>query len=174
MEKELQNNNDNKEDIACMIQNESEDQTNHNQNEITGEIIGKIAGEIIGEIIVEITDDEIVKEITVESFDYKRKREDSNNDDEVVTAKKSKLFWQKMEQNSKDNKEENKFSVGVAGILVGDNKLEEILDPKKPSDAFEENEEGLDDFQLLLNNENDVEDMTNLDNLKIDSWDEEF
>ena len=170
MEKEIQNNNDNKEDIGCMIQNESEDQTNHNQNEITGEI----AGEIIGEIIVEITDAEIVKEITVESFDYKRKREDSNNDDEVVTAKKSKLFWQKMEQNSKDNKEENKFSVGVAGILVGDNKLEEILDPKKPSDAFEENEEGLDDFQLLLNNENDVDVMTNLDNLKIDSWDEEI
>ena len=174
MEKELQNNNDNKEDIGCMIQNESEDQTNHNQNEITGEIIGEIAGEIIGEIIVEITDAEIVKEITVESFDYKRKREDSNNDDEVVTAKKSKLFWQKMEQNSKDNKEENKSSVGVAGILVGDNKLEEILDPKKPSDAFEENEEGLEDFQLLLNTENDVDDMTNLDNLKIDSWDEEF
>ena len=169
MEKELQNNNDNKEDIGCMIQNESEDQTNHNQNEITGEIIGKIAGEIIGEIIVEITDAEIVKEITVESFDYKRKREDSNNDDdEVVTAKKSKLFWQKMEQNSK------KSSVGVTGILVGDNKLEEILDPKKPSDAFEENEEGLDDFQLLHNTENDVDDMTNLDNLKIDSWDEEF
>ena len=168
MEKEIQNNNDNKEDSACMIQNESEDQTNHNQNEITGEIIGKIAGEIIGEIIVETTDAEIVKEITVESFDYKRKREDSNNDDEVVTAKKSKLFWQKMEQNSK------KSSVGDAGILVGDNKLEEILDPKKPSDAFEENEEGLEDFQLLLNTENDVDDMTNLDNLKIDSWDEEF
>ena len=53
-------------------------------------------------------------------------------------------------------------------------KLEEIFDPKKPSDAFEENEEGLEDFQLLLNNENDVDDMTNLDNLKIDSWDEEF
>ena len=159
MEKELQNNNDNKEDIGCMIQNESEDQTNHNQNEITGEI----AGEIIGEIIVEI-----VKEITVETFDYKRKREDSNNDDEVVTAKKSKLFWQKMEQNSK------KSSVGDAGILVGDNKLEEILDPKKPSDAFEENDEGLEDFQLLLNTDNDVDDMTNLDNLKIDSWDEEF
>ena len=170
MEKELQDNNGNKEDIGCMIQNESEDQTNHNQNEITGEI----AGEIIDEIIVEITDAEIVKEITVESFDYKRKREDSNNDDEVVTAKKSKLFWQKMEQNSKDNKEENKSSVGDVGILVGDNKLEEILDPKKPSDAFEENEEGLDDFQLLLNTENDVDDMTNLDNLKIDSWDEEF
>ena len=170
MEKEIQNNNDNKEDIGCMIQNESEDQKNHNQTEITGEI----AGEIIDEIIVEITDAEIVKEITVESFDYKRKREDSNNDDEVVTAKKSKLFWQKMEQNSKDNKEENKSSVGVAGILVGDNKLEEILDPKKPSDAFEENEEGLDDFQLLLNNENDVDVMTNLDNLKIDSWDEEI
>ena len=168
MEKEIQNNNDNKEDIGCMIQNESEDQTNHNQNEITGEIIGKIAGEIIGEIIVETTDAEIVKEITVESFDYKRKREDSNNDDEVVTAKKSKLFWQKMEQNSK------KSSVGDVGILVGDNKLEEILDPKKPSDAFEENEEGLEDFQLLLNTENDVDDMTNLDNLKIDSWDEEF
>ena len=164
MEKELQNNNDNKEDIACMIQNESEDQTNHNQNEITGEI----AGEIIDEIIVEITNAEIVKEITVESFDYKRKREDSNNDDEVVTAKKSKLFWQKMEQNSK------KSSVGDAGILVGDNKLEEILDPKKPSHAFGENEEGLEDFQLLLNTENDVDDMTNLDNLKIDSWDEEF
>ena len=162
MEKELQNNNDNKEDFGCMIQNESEDQTNHNQNEIPGEIIG------------EITDDEIVKEITVESFDYKRKREDSNNDDEVVTAKKSKLFWQKMEQNSKNNKEENKSSVGDVGILVGDNKLEEILDPKKPSDAFEENEEGLEDFQLLLNTENDVDDMTNLDNLKIDSWDEEF
>ena len=156
MEKEIQNNNDNKEDIGCMIQNESEDQTNHNQNEIPGEIIG------------EITDAEYNKEITVESFDYKRKREDSNNDDEVVTAKKSKLFWQKMEQNSK------KSSVGVAGILVGDNKLEEILDPKKPSDAFGDNEEGLEDFQLLLNTENDVDDMTNLDNLKIDSWDEEF
>ena len=91
-----------------------------------------------------------------------------------MTAKKSKLFWQKMEQNSKNNKEENKSSVGDVGILVGDNKLEEILDPKKPSDAFEENEEGLEDFQLLLNTENDVDDMTNLDNLKIDSWDEEF
>ena len=64
-----------------------------------------------------------------------------------MTAKKSKLFWQKLEQHSKDNQEENK-----SASVVASDKLEILV--SKPSDAFEDEGE---DLHLFLENDYDDE-----------------